>query len=423
MTSAKKSLTAAAPAWFITLVAMALAVSGCGLLPGPKETQSTPTVPTVQPLGACPATRIGTPCPASPDSNWSGAGLMVLAADEVTVRDRGGYVGLEIEPPASPEFRILTGGPASSIAWGPNGCIAYVAERDEKHSPETIYLRYFGIIGNPVRTVDLLPGDLARQSVSTHKVVHGWLDGGTLAYEEHVGTGVQRLGLINTLSCELIKCPELLAFSFSWEPGGPLLAGQMDGPAGFWIWERVLDKLLLESSQSLSAGIQRFEAWGPSGPHIAASVFFTAWPGPERPYAGATLRCDLHQYDLRTRACTKVASGAGLAAQAGGKLAYVKSGRRLTLVVRDIATGKVLWEQDLGVPPRHERIESSRPVMCDDYVLYRTSRGEWWLSPAQSRQPVLLMTGPTGSASLSPDAAFAAIFAEGMATIFRNPFK
>ncbi|MDP2858976.1 MAG: hypothetical protein Q8P50_13515 [Bacillota bacterium] len=69
-------------------------------------------------------------------------------------------------------------------------------------------------------------------------------------------------------------------------------------------------------------------------------------------------------------------------------------------------------------------------MWCDDYLLYRTSKGEWWLSPAQTKQPILLEASPggpnavpAGSVSFSPGAAFLAIFSEGKVTVFRNPFK
>ncbi len=432
MTGIKRNPSAVLTCVTVLLVATLLTVPGCQKAPdsGPGKAQPpSPTAPpAVEPLGSCKATRIGTPYPASPESNWSGAGLMVVKTDETTEQETCGYVTLEVEPPASPGYQPLTGGCARSIAWGPNGCVAFVAARDEEFTPETVYLRYFGVTGNPFKTIDLLPGDLARHGVSKTKVVHGWLDDRTLAYEEHMGTGVQKLGLVDTSTYAPIECPELLAFSFHWQPGGSLLLGDMNGPAGFWIWDRASGKYVLESSRSLSDGIQRFQAWGPAA-KTAGSVFFSA-SAEEELDRNVDLHSDLYEYDLKTRSCTKIANDAGPAEQAGGVLAYVKLSSPLTLVVKDLARGTVLWEQDLGALAPPDSIKRFKPVMCDGYVLYRTSKGEWWLSPTLAKQPVLLAGASRGpeatappSASLSPDGAFAAIFTEGKVTIFRNPFK
>jgi hypothetical protein len=45
--------------------------------------------------------------------------------------------------------------------------------------------------------IDLLPGERAVQSVSTAKLIHRWLEPTILSYEEHMGTGVQQLFLLN----------------------------------------------------------------------------------------------------------------------------------------------------------------------------------------------------------------------------------
>ncbi|HYF91607.1 MAG TPA: hypothetical protein VD969_05140 [Symbiobacteriaceae bacterium] len=226
--------------------------------------------------------------------------------------------------------------------------------------------------------MDLLPGDLAVQSVSTAKKAHRWLSGDILAYEEHMGTSVQQLFFLNVMSGVLTKEPELLASRFRWAPAGEPVAGRwLGGPAGFWVWDRQAGYL----RRSLESG-EVFEAWSPDGQEL----LYTEWhcPTPYCPQGASTL----WRLDLATGRRQQVAQNAGLAAwSAAGQIAYVQFGESLELVVTDSETGSRLWVQKLGARPKEveHRWDLYRPQFEGGSLAFTNAQGDWLLSRAESK--------------------------------------
>jgi hypothetical protein len=316
----------------------------------------------------------------------------------------------------------MTSGWAGSPVFRPDGmAVVYAGAGPPRQGgsgewrPSTLYLQEL----DSGRLVDLLPGDLAVQSVSTAKKAHRWLSGDVLAYEEHMGTSVQQLFFLDVASGALTKETELLASGFRWAPAGERVAGQwLGGPAGWWVWDRQAGPL----RQSSQAG-EVFEAWSPDG----QEVLYTVWhcPAPYCPQGTSTL----WRLELATGRRQKVAQNAGLAAwSAAGQIAYVQLGESLELVVTDAETGRRLWVQKLGPLPKEmeHRWELYRPQFEGDSLAFRNAQGDWLLSRAEPKAVRHIYRGGESRLIWSPGGQHLAILdgrETGRLLVLENPLS
>jgi hypothetical protein len=252
------------------------------------------------------------------------------------------------------------------------------------------------------KPVDLLPGEMAIQSVSTSKEIYGWFADGELAYHEHKGLGVQQLFLLNVEQRQLFTQDKLIATWFAWSESGECVAGQQ--PLSFWLWDRKERRFL--TPKRLPGNQQRFEAWSPDG----RSVLFTAWDRNEG-YGQPGARPTLYRLSVESGDVEKVDENAGLAALSGDLMAYVKFGERLTLVVAKASGGQVLWTDDLG---ELSKVEAKlpwgdQPTIASTFVGYRTVDDEWRVSPHVRKESRLMFRGPATTAQWSPFGRYLAV--------------
>jgi hypothetical protein len=246
--------------------------------------------------------------------------------------------------------------------------------------------------------VDLLPGDQAVYGVSGTKFVEGWLDGHTLAFSEHVGTGVRELRFVDTLTQKLVESPDgrpLNATFFVWPEDRSRVAGQTyGGPATFWMWDFQAGRFL-QPAGKLPGEFQWFEGW-----QGADTALFTAWAG--YPYSSEATAVSLYQWDLKTGETAKLADDAILAQASGGVLAYVRRTPEPVLLVTDTA-GKELRREPLGALPDDTRQWEHRPRLNGRHVAFQTGEGEWKLAPAGPGPAVTLHRGGMATVGFSPD--------------------
>lgn len=349
--------------------------------------------------------------------NWPGEGLPAWAPDGRSLlytgpgqnlKQYGPAMLLDLNTPEQP--RPVSDRIARDPAWRPDGqSIAFVSPREDpgqSFEPFTIYLQRLG--GG--KAIDLLSGDLAIQSVSTSKYIHRWVDE-TLLYEEHMGTGIQQLFLLNTVTKEPVTSLDLHATFFIWSADGNRVAGQIDGaiPRHFWLWDRRFSKSL-QPAEPLPGEEQYFDAWLDDG----SSALFTAWEGgftyEEKVGTPALYRLDVEQGRFR-----KMADNATLAAWSGDMIAYVKWESELNLVIARAGDGKVLWEENLGVLPDEavRNLREYRPTFAGPYLCYRTTGDEWRVSTKERKDSRTIYVGKEVGLSWSPDGRYVALQENG----------
>lgn len=315
-------------------------------------------------------------------------------------------------------FRI-TNTPAGNAVWSPDhNQIAYTASRSNSAStgPMTVYVKAIPE-GVPI---DVLPGDQAIVGTSTAKYIHRWIDPTTIAYEEHVGSGLQQLLLVNVPARRLVDIPVLDASFFRWSQNGSSAAGQLtSGQTHFWIWNR-REKKLLKSTDGLPGKYHWFEAWSDDG----RFALFTAWDGP--PYRSGSA-ANLFRLDIRDGSVTHVASNAFLAAWANGHISYVTAGIPSSLVILRSDNFESLWTDNLGSPPSSLPADvpwSFRPTLAGPYVSYRAWNGEWRVSLVTEKTVMPILLAHHISMEWSPNGSYAAILESrqnAKLTLIRNP--
>lgn len=390
------------------LVSLA-ALRGPGGVPGqpagPDGGDAAPaTVRTPQVVAEVPAEGFAENLPGHLPVAWEPDGHRLLYVGAGSGADQpGGILLLDLTLPGPPPQ--VAPWPARGAAWGPDGrWLAYTSSRTdpaEDFVPQTIYLQRLDG-GDPV---DLLPGELAVRSTSTAKQLHGWVDFTTLAYEEHMGTGIQQLFLVDTSTRKLIATPDLLATFFTWAPDGQRVAGQLwGGPPQFWVWDRSTGRFMTPTAP-LPGAYQWFEAWADDG----RSLLFTAWDG--LPYE-QTARPTLYRLDLEQGSYTKVVDNAALAAWSEEGLAYVQWGEPLTLTVAGAADLSVRWTTDLGTPAPAVWQDLPfwyRPTFAGPYLAFRTLADQWQVSLAARPEVRTLYTGAGAAWSWPADGKYVAL--------------
>lgn len=316
---------------------------------------------------------------------------------------------LDLTSPGSP--RQMTSDRAGYPIFTPDGeAVVYAGAglprqgRSGGWRPATLYLQEL----SSGEAVDLLPGDLAVQSVSTTKRPLRWLDGDRLAYQESMGTSVARLFVLNVSSGAVIAEPELAATVFRWSPDGVRVAGQWLGgpPAGFWVWDQQAGYM-----RQPAGTWEVFETWSPDGQELLYSEWHC-----DLPYCpqGASA---LWRLNLATGQRQLVAEDAGLAAwSAAGQIAYVQLGEHMELVVTDAGTGERLWTQELG--PRPAELERSRwdvyrPQLEGGYLAIRNAQGDWFMSRVEAKDIHLIYSGVESRLIWSPGGRHLAILDGG----------
>lgn len=308
---------------------------------------------------------------------------------------------LDLANPDHPSQVSAKGGYAPRFR--PDGeAIAFTGVRTQDgRTVNTLYLQRL----DGSAPIDLLPGNLAIQSVSTAKQIHRWLDQSTLSYEEHMGTGVQQLFLLPISEGRLITDRELLATIFRWSPDGRRVAGHWTCcPSRFWVWDRAARKFVLPVGPQ--PGPNRwFEAWSDDG----QQALFTEWQG-DRPYQWQ-VRATLFRLNVATSQREILAENGILAAWSGNLVAYVKVDDRMTLVVADARDGRTIWMEGLGrLPDRFDGLHwDYRPVFAGPYLFFRAGDGKWRVSTAESKQ--VRTVYPEGDVAVvwSPDGRYGAI--------------
>lgn len=351
--------------------------------------------------------------------NWPGNGLPAWGPDGhrilYTAPDKNGPA-MVLDLNTSEPPRPITYKPAYDPAWSPDGqAIAFISGRQEpgrSFGVGTIYLQRL----EGGEAVDLLPGDLAIQSVSTAKCIHRWVDN-TLLYEEHMGTAMQQLFVLNTVTKELFTSRELGATYFIWNADGDRVAGQYNysKPYRFWVWDRNLSKFL-KPKERIPGEDHLFEAWSDDG----RSALYTAWKGgfPYPDEKGGTPT--LYRLDVEQGQSQKIADNATLAAWSGDMIAYIEWGPELTLVVSQ-TDGKVLWKEDLGALPAEAiwDLDQYHPTFVGPYLCYRTAGDEWRVSPKERKDPRTIYVGKEAAFSWSPDGRYAALLENGTSVRLR----
>lgn len=407
----------------LATLAVAGLLAGCATappIPVPPPSAEAPApespAPVLKPLHTLPQS----PVPSLPQ--WSPDGQAILYAGPAGPDNpHGSPTIFQVGGQGAP--RLLTMLPAfTEPIWHPGGkAVVFAGARQDNQGSATTLWQQPITGGDPT---DLLPGDLARQSVSGTKWPNRWIAGETLAYVEHMGTGIQAMRLLNATARVLEPLPEgerLEATLYQFQPGGSRVAGQWyGGPPSFWLWD-FHARRRLAPPEPLPGQHQFFEAWDGND-----AVLFTAWDG-GYPYSEDPGTATLYRWDLEGGRVAKVAESAVLAAAAGGRIAYVRLSPSPVLVVADTA-GKVLWQRDLGpLPATGAGLWEFRPRPGKTGVLYQTGDYRWHLAPvAGNGSAATVHEGPArATAGFSPDERYIALLVSDIPPqlqIFQNPF-
>jgi hypothetical protein len=343
---------------------------------------------------------------ASPLPAWSGTKIAFNDSQHrLTVANAAGT-----EPPRAVS-RVQS---FRELAWSPDGkSIVFTGPR-----PDTTTVYQQAVDGG--EPVDLLPGAQATRGVSGAKFGFRWLDPNTLAFQEHMGSGVQAIRLVDVNTRQELPLPDRLeATFFTWAPDSARVAGQWSGPAPFWVYDLKASRFL-KPAAPLPGESQWFEDWLDRD-----RCLFTAWTG-RFPYQEGEFVAALYVWNVADGSVSKVADGAYLARGAGGLIAYVTGAAAPSLVVAD-AKG-VLWQAELGgaLPSAWHAWEFA-PRINATHVLYRMASGEWRLSPLAERRPAVVHAArPPATAGFSPDGRYVAVLEQAeppKLQILAVPFK
>lgn len=256
---------------------------------------------------------------------------------------------------------------------------------------------------------DVLPGEQATSGIKSVGEIHRWLDGTTLAYDALLGTGNRRLYSVDVTQHQRRPGPDRLAKHFTWDATGGRVAGQDYGyRASFWLWD-LKARAYLNSTTPLPGPDQFFEAWSSDG----RQALLSAWVGGLTYWQRDAKLKGLFRLGVETGHVEKLAEGAGLASWAQDRIAYLRFGKELTLVVARASDGGILWTDDLGSVTNLEEFrfwaQSYRPVFVGRYLVYRTSAGEWRISLADRKHVRRLFVGREAILSWSPDGRYVAV--------------
>lgn len=371
----------------------------------PEPIPAPPQVTALRTLHDLPQTAV----PSLP--RWSPDGRTILYAGPAGPDNpHGAPTVLQVGGAESP--RLLTMLPSfTAPVWHPDGnAVVFAGGRQEAGETATTLWLQPTAGGNPT---DLLPGALARMSVSGTKWPVRWLDNETLAYLEHTGSGVEELRLLDTTARKLVSLPEgemLAATFFRFAPDGSRVAGQWDGgPPSFWIWD-VSARRRLSPPEALPGRYQWFEAWDGAG-----SVLFTAWNG-AYPYSEEKGSVTLYRWDLETGTVVRLVDGALLAEAAAGRISYLRLTPSPAVVVAD-TSGRELWHAELGALPSGRALWEFEPRLNQRFVLYQTAAFQWRIAPAAEGAAGMIVHegGARATAGFSPDGRYLTVLVHDVA--------
>ncbi|HWI51862.1 MAG TPA: hypothetical protein VNT01_06960, partial [Symbiobacteriaceae bacterium] len=293
---------------------------------------------------------------------------------------------LDLTDPAHP--RPVSARTGYAPRFRPDGkAVAFTGIRTEAgRTLNTLYLQRLDG-GAPV---DLLPGDLAVQSVSTAKMIHRWLDAKRLSYEEHMGTGIQQLFLLDVPTRTLSTQGSLIATRFQWSANGRRVAGHVTCcPSRFWIWDRLQRQFVIPAESPAGPSQRWFEAFSDDG----QQALFTEWTGKQAYDAQA--RAPLFRLEITTARTVTLAENGILAAWSGDLVAYVKVENTMTLVVAKAQDGQPVWTENLGAVPDRFDIHhwEYQPQFAGPFLFFRAGDGRWRVSPADRKQVQIVYPG------------------------------
>ncbi len=178
----------------------------------------------------------------------------------------------------------------STPLWSPDGrFVAFAGGRKEGDlSVGTLWLA--SADGSAVR--DLLPGDKAKLSVSTAKLLVDRVDERTLSFTEHMGSGTDALATVDLVSGEVkfiaahpqAEFPKVGGTFYAWSPDKKLVA---DGDWGRGLPTTTLLDLSRRTATPLDSGqagqrFQQFRSWAPDGKSFVYAQWAAqgekAWP-------------------------------------------------------------------------------------------------------------------------------------------------
>ncbi|MBI2954962.1 MAG: zf-HC2 domain-containing protein [Chloroflexi bacterium] len=164
--------------------------------------------------------------------------------------------------------------------------------------------------GSSVR--DLLPGDKAKLSVSTNKLLVAWVDERTLSYAEGIGTGVAALATVDVQNGEVkaitarpypeSQFPKVAASQYNWSPNRRFVVADA--------WGRGLPtSTLLDLSNGTGSPLtslggptpdyqrffQQFRSWAPD----SQSFVYAQWPEADKPWPILDQSPTLYLWDMR----------------------------------------------------------------------------------------------------------------------------
>lgn len=365
--------------------------------------------------------------------------------------ERYGQGPLVLDPPQD-------GGAGSSPRWSPDGSrIALLGSHPGRGGlAEDRSFTIFVVNADGSGLRDLLPGTAAELSPSTAKVVQGWLDDNTIAFDEHCGTACQQPYLLHVDTGEV----EPVVGTADATPSGILGTVYHYAPDKRWIavenmgrysslvlYDRERHELLNLAAPTPNApdtgGLigpwQVFDSWAAdSSAFLYDESQVGADGSPAPPYS-------LHRYDIGTgedRVLAPSGRGAALSAD-GSRVAYVTEAtaeracggdaRVACIAVMDVSSGEELYRfagpiadvltgQTAGV--------AGPAFLPDGRLLYVTAAGDFAI--ADGDETGLLLDGtrqpgddtrPFGfiEVRLSPDGSKAVVAEPGRVTLVPIP--